>query len=193
MTTRTSMRVHFVHRHVLDTVEMLEKGNFPHPRCARCDMQFPRRVLNGRHPGTAQCLKGAERKIRQLVETETRENSERAFDAYGVPIENVTEFKYLGIILTATDNDWPAVVGNLGKERRSWGCLSRVLDREGADPKVSWASYIAVTQAVLLFGLETWVLTARMEKSLDGRRLAGSGRKPWESEKKLGAYVKSAR
>ena len=91
--TRTAMRVHFVHRHVLDTVVILEEGNFPHPRCARCDMQVPRRALNGRHPGTAQCLKGTERKRRRLAEAETRENSERVFEAYGAPIESVTEFK----------------------------------------------------------------------------------------------------
>ena len=75
------MRVHIVHRHVLNTVVILEEGNFPHPRCARCDMQVPRRALNGRHPGTAQCAKGAERKRRRLEETETRENSELAFEA----------------------------------------------------------------------------------------------------------------
>ena len=151
--TRTVMRVHFVHRHVLDTIVILEEGNFPHPQCAWCDMQVPRRALKGRHPGTAQCLKGAERKRRWLAETEKRENFERAFEAYGTPIESVTEFKYLGRILTATDNDWPEVVGNLGRARRSWGCLARVLSREGADPRVSRAFYIAVTQVVLLFEL----------------------------------------
>ena len=123
------MWVHFVYRHVLDTVVMLEEGNFPHPRCAKCNMQVPQRALNARHPGTAQCAKGAERKRRRLVETETRENSERAFEAYGAPIESVLEFKYLGRILAATDNDWPAVVENLSKARRSWGWLSRVLSR----------------------------------------------------------------
>ena len=46
------MRVHFVHRNVQDTVVMLEEGNLPHPRCARCDMQVPRKALNGRHLGT---------------------------------------------------------------------------------------------------------------------------------------------
>ena len=167
MVTRTAMRMHFVHRHVLDTVVILEEGNFPRPRCARCDMQVPRRALKGRHPGTAKCLKGAERKSRQLAEKETRENLEQAFEAYGAPIKSVSEFKYLGRILTATDDDWPAVVGNLGKARRSWGRLSRVLGREGADSRGSRAFYIAVTQAVLLFGSETWVLTARMEKALD--------------------------
>ena len=115
-----------------------------------------------------------------------QENLERAFEAYGVPIESVTEFKYMWRILTATDNYWPAVVGNLGKVRRSWGRLSQVLGREGADPKVSWAFYIAVTQALLLFGLETWVLMLRMEKSLDSfqSRVARkiTGRHPCRNE-----------
>ena len=90
------MRVHFVHRHVLETVVILEEGNSPHPRCDRCNIQVPRRALNGRHPGTAQCLKGEKRKKRRLAEAETRDNSEWAFEAYGAPIESVTEFKYLG-------------------------------------------------------------------------------------------------
>ena len=77
----------------------------------------------------------------------------------------MTDFKYLGRVLTANNNDWPAVVGNLGKARKSWGRLSRVLGREVADPKVSRAFYTAVMQAVLIFGAETWVLTPRMEKA----------------------------
>ena len=74
------------------------------------------------------------------------------------------------------------MAGNINKARQSWGRLARVLVREGADPKVSPTFYIAVTQAVLLFGSETWVLTARMEKALDtfqsrvARKLMG--RKP---------------
>ena len=110
------MQVHIVHRHVLDTEVVLEEGKSPHPWCARYDMQIPQRALNCPHPGTLQRVKGAERKIRQLVETETRENSERAFEAYGEPIKSVLEFKYLGRILTATEGDWPAVVGNLRRQ-----------------------------------------------------------------------------
>ena len=63
--------------------------------------------------------------------------------------------------------DWPAVVGNPGKAQKSWGRLSWILSREGADPKVSGNFYKAVAQAVLLFGAETWVLTQRMERALD--------------------------
>ena len=140
-----------------DIVVMLEEGNSPHPRCARCDMQVPRKALNGRDLGTAQCAKGAERKRRRLTKTETREKLERAFSAYGKPMEAVLKFRYLGRILTATDDDWPAVAGNIKKARRIWGRLARVLGREGVDPKVSRTFYIAVTQQVLLFGAETWV------------------------------------
>ena len=88
---RTAMRVHFVHRHVQDTVVILEEGNLPHPLCPRCNLQVPRKALNGRHLGTAQCKKGAERKRRRLAKTETQENSEREFHAYGKPMEAVSD------------------------------------------------------------------------------------------------------
>ena len=91
---------------------------------------------------------------------------ERAFEAYGETLENVTVFRYLGQVLTAGDDYWLAVVGNLGKARKSWVRLLRILIREGADPKVLGKFYKAVSQAVLLFGAETWVLTPSMEWSL---------------------------
>ena len=59
------------------------------------------------------------------------------------------------------------MAGNIKKERRSWGRLAQVLGREGEDPKVSQTLYIAVTQQVLLFGAEMWVLTNNMESALD--------------------------
>ena len=44
---------------------------------------------------------------------------ERAFHAYRQPMEAVLEFRYLEKILTATDDDWPAVAGNIKRARRS--------------------------------------------------------------------------
>ena len=91
----------------------------------------------------------------------------------------VTEFKYLGRVLTNTDDDWPAVAGNIRKARENWGRLARILGREGAEPKVSHIFYTSVTQQVLLFGAESWVLTKNMESALDAfqgrvaRRLTG--------------------
>ena len=90
LATRNVMWVHFVHRHVHDTVVMLEEGNLPLPRCPRCDLQVPRKALNGSHMGTEQCKKGEERKRRRLSEKETRENLERAFHAYGKLMEAVS-------------------------------------------------------------------------------------------------------
>ena len=108
-----------------------------------------------------------------------RKASERAFHAYGKRIEAVTEVQYLRRVLTATDDDWPAVAGTIRKARFSWGRLARVLVREGADPKVSRSFYTVATQQVLLFGAESWVLTKKMESALDAfqgrvaRRLIG--------------------
>ena len=81
-----------------------------------------------------------------------RKNTERAFHAYGKPMAAVSEFCYLGQMITATDDDWSEVAGNLRKAWMSWGRLARVLGREEADPKVSRSFYTAVTQQVLLFG-----------------------------------------
>ena len=91
----------------------------------------------------------------------------------------VTEFKYLGRVLTNTDDDWTVVARNIGKARASWRRLARILGWEGADPKVSRSFYTAVTQQVLLFWAESWVLTKKMESALDAfqgrvaRRLTG--------------------
>ena len=43
--------------------------------------------------------------------------TEREGLAYGKKMQEVTEFWYLGRILTNTDDDWPAVAGNLRKAR----------------------------------------------------------------------------
>ena len=108
-----------------------------------------------------------------------RVTSEKAFHAYGEHMRAMTEFRYLGRVLTDTDDEWPAVAGNIRKARESWGRLERVLGREGADLKVSRSFYTAVTHQVLLFGAKSWVLTKNMESALDAfhgrvaRRLTG--------------------
>ena len=83
-----------------------------------------------------------------------REISERAFKAYGEPLENVTEFRYLERVLTAGDDDWLAVVGNLVKARNIWGRLSQILIWEEVDPKLSGHFYKVVAKEVLLLEAE---------------------------------------
>ena len=81
-----------------------------------------------------------------------------AFEVYGKQLNTVPSFKYLGRILTAGEDDFPEVAGNLGKARKIWGRLKRILSREGADKRVQGNFSKAVVQQVLLFGAETWVL-----------------------------------
>ena len=47
-------------------------------------------------------------------------------------IEGVENFKYLARILERSDNDWQAVVQNVGKACRIWNRLGKLLYREGA-------------------------------------------------------------
>ena len=46
--------------------------------------------------------------------------------------------------------------------------FSRLLKREGANPRVSGLFYKAVVMSTLLYGCETWVITSTILKALDG-------------------------
>ena len=78
----------------------------PYHGAPQCDIQVSRKAPNGRHLGTSQCRTGTELNRRRLAEAEMRKTLERASHAYGARIEAVTEFRYLGRVLTATDDDW---------------------------------------------------------------------------------------
>ena len=84
-----------------------------------------------------QCKRGAERKGRHLEAEEEREVTTRAFSAYGRPMEMVTSFQYLGRLILAADNNWPAVVRNLSRVRAVWKRTMRILSTEGTEPRVS--------------------------------------------------------
>ena len=102
---QTVVRVRFWHRNVRYTVVILEEVNLPHPSCPRCDIMVPWKALNGTHRRTAQCTQGAERKRRRFVAEEEREVTARDSSAYGVPLEMVNSFKYLGWVILATDDE----------------------------------------------------------------------------------------
>ena len=124
------------------------------------------KALNGQHNTTAQYVKGGGQERRQLAADEVKEGVARAFQAYGRPLDMITSFKYLGRVLTNLGGDWLAVVGDLRKAQKRWARLSRILGREGARTKVLGVFFKAVVQAVILFGLETWVVTPRMGQAL---------------------------
>ena len=74
-----------------------------------------------------------------------------ALQAYGWPLSTVQFFKYLGWVLTASDDDWPAVFSNFKKYRRNWSGMCSILVREGAYARTCGTFYKVVVQAILLF------------------------------------------
>ena len=83
-------------------------------------------------------------------------------------LRGVDSSNYLGRVLHRSDEDWPAFRRNIWRARQVWGRLGKLLRREVADPIVSENFYQAVVQVVLLFGAETWFLTATMLQKLEG-------------------------
>ena len=61
--------------------------------------------MKQQHHTTALCVWGANSKHRWMAEEEKRVGE--ALQVYGYPLETVTSYKYLGRLLTATENDWP--------------------------------------------------------------------------------------
>ena len=72
---RTGLYVQFLHRHVWDTVNIVEEGNLPQLRCLCCDMLVPWAALNSLHPNTSQCAKGVDRKLHSLEVGYLREST----------------------------------------------------------------------------------------------------------------------
>ena len=152
---------------------ILEEGNLPHPQCPMCDMLVPWWDLNVMHWRTAQFRKGGGQKRRRLAAEEERLVVSRSFVPNGIPLEMVTSFKYLGRVISASDNDWPEVVRNMKKARAVWRRLKRIIIREGATPWVSGFFFKSVVQSVLLFSAETWVVIPRMSWLLLGVPVPG--------------------
>ena len=79
----------------------------------------------------------------------------------GRPIERVSTFKYLGRVLDESDNDTKCIDTQIKKLRSRWWRVSMVLKRVGAKARVMARFYLAVVQAVLLYGSDSWTISKR--------------------------------
>ena len=70
--------------------------------------------------------------------------------------------------LTASDYYWFTVVINFWKARKMWDRLTRILGWEGTNMLVLGTFFMAVVQAVLIFGFETCEMTPLMIRDLGG-------------------------
>jgi hypothetical protein len=158
------MRRHFVSQHPIDSITVLQEGPNPLPRCRACGMFS---TTADTHSETIECKKWAKRAEKVTTSENRAKAIERKFYVDDQEIKRVTEFKYLGRILDAEDNDHKAVNYNLNKAKQQWGRLTKVLASAKGKPRTMAKFYMAIVQAVLLFGSETWALTKDMERRLD--------------------------
>ena len=75
--------------------------------------------------------KRLERKLKRWSGEEEQASMAVEFQDCGRPLETVMAFKYLRRFLTASDDNWPAVVENIWKASSRWAQLSSILGREG--------------------------------------------------------------
>ena len=61
------------------------------------------------------CTNEVDQKLMWMREEETQASIEMAFHAYWIPLEIVTALKYLGRVLTISDDNWLMVVSNIWK------------------------------------------------------------------------------
>ena len=92
-------------------------------------MLVPWKALNGMRRHMAQCNRGVERNRYRLAAEEEKEVVAKAFNAYGIPLEMVASFKYLGRVISAADDDWPYLAKNLSWERTLCRRMLRIISR----------------------------------------------------------------
>ena len=117
---------------------------------------------------TALCARGSKRKRRSLAEEKSQERDVLSFKTYSHPLEMMSSCRYLEWTLTRVDYTCPSVSEKIWKARKVCARLLGVLGKEVAWARTSGRFYIAVSQATLLFGSETWVVTPCMARTLGG-------------------------
>ena len=137
--------------------------------CEKCKSMIVRRNMK-KHQETRTCIL-KNKKIRdEGTDNNTNETNLQdednmrveqgtTFTVFGGVIETVKEFKYLGRIVTDTDDDKPTIVLNLNKAGKAWGQLYWVLVQEKKrNLRTAVSIYRSIIESVLLYGSETWVL-----------------------------------
>jgi hypothetical protein len=79
----------------------------------------------------------------------------------GEEIKRVSEFKYLGRIVSEDDDDTSAIEANLKKVWAKLAMYKRLLTREHASRSIMGYFNRAIVQSILLHGDETWIISTK--------------------------------
>jgi hypothetical protein len=144
--------------HDSDVIVIVQEGKLP--RCPYCRMFT--RTVGKKHFATKTCRTQAARVMEhERVARQAMKANNIVFYVDNDAIETVSEYKYLGRILSADDKDDAAVSYNIKKASNAWFGMYRILSADGANAHVMARFYLAIIQAKLLFGSETWVLSQK--------------------------------
>jgi hypothetical protein len=80
------------------------------------------------------------------------------FTIHGDVLKWVEVYKYLGWMMAQDNNDAQAIHAQLRKARATWARVGKDLRGENTSPTVAAKFYLAVVQAVLLYGSKMWVI-----------------------------------
>ena len=125
-TSHTNLHIHYIHRHLEDTIVVLNKGPCPHPWRNQCNIFIPQKKMLARHLGTTILNRVSELKHRHLASTTTQIEATTEFWVWNQVLEKLDTFKYLDMMLYFYEIEWPMVDRNLQIEQRKW-FLSTVL------------------------------------------------------------------
>ncbi len=79
--------------------------------------------------------------------------------------------------MMAQDNDdTQAVRAQLWKARATWARVGKVLRGENTPPTVAAKFYLAIVQAILLYGSKTWVISPQAMAQLEGFHIRAAWR-----------------
>ena len=151
------MQRHFQSHQFLAGVHFPGEGELV--SCPHCDLKVP---SLDKHIGTKACKKAATRASKRHQVKANWEADQVIFHIGDPPIQKVSSFKYMDRILSANNDDLPAVAANVRCACQHWGQVAQLLIREGASSSTMSYFYKVVVQAVLLYGSATWVLSRQI-------------------------------
>ena len=129
-----------------------------HQKTKKCNSEFLRIQQETNVEEQTEAQEEEQTEVQGEQEEEIVEDN-TIFTVFGAPIEKVHEFKYLGRIVTDTDDDKATVIYNLKKATKIWGTLHRLISFEKTQNLQAAVSvYQSIIESILLYGSETWVL-----------------------------------
>jgi hypothetical protein len=158
------MQRHFRDVHPMDLITVPKEGRFE--RCERCGMQVNPLYL--RHRLSNECQVGVERQRQREAAVTAVLALRQQFTMHGNVLKQVEVYKYLERMMAQDDNDAQAIRTQLQKARAIWAWVGKVLRGENTSPTVAAKFYLAVVQAVLLYGSERWVISLQAMARLEG-------------------------